>query len=141
MAGNNKTSPSDKFDETLAERLKQAETSSPSYSAADYVVHRRIVLTPRHVPTGKTRHTVGTWSEDEGLVPGVELPTPHELMIAQILPDQGYYLFYLDEGGNEISDTYHDSLERALAQANWEFGVGEDEWLNLRTEDETEPHG
>jgi hypothetical protein len=34
----------------------------------------------------------------------------------------------LDSSGNEITDTYHDSLEDALAQANWEFDIEFDEW-------------
>ncbi len=95
---------------------------------SDYLVHRRIKLKPHHVPTGKTRHTQGAWSDDEGLVRGAELPAPHELMIAQLPPDRGYYLLYLDENGNEITDTYHDSLEKALAQAKWEFDIDPDEW-------------
>ena len=28
----------------------------------------------------------------------------------------------------EITDTYHDSLEKALDQAKWEFGIEVDEW-------------
>jgi hypothetical protein len=95
---------------------------------SDYLVHRRITLKSHHVPTGRTRHTVGTWSDEEGLVRGAELSTPHELMITQLPPDQGYYLLYLDERGNEINDTYHESLEKALDQAKWEFNVEFDEW-------------
>jgi hypothetical protein len=95
---------------------------------SDYFVHRRIVLKPHHVPTGRTRHTEATWSDEKGLVRGAALPTPHELMIAQLPPDEGYYLLYLDERGGEITDTYHESLENALAQAKWEFNIEFDEW-------------
>jgi len=95
---------------------------------SDYVIHRRILLKHHHTPTGKTHHTVGLWSEDEGLIRGKELPNPSELLIAQIEPDEGYYLLYLDNEGREITDTYHSSLEEALAQAEWEFGVKTDEW-------------
>lgn len=94
---------------------------------SEYLIHRRILLKPHHEPTGRTRHTQGEWSA-EGLVRGAELPTPRELVIAQLLPDEGYYLLYLDGEGNEITDTYHESLEQALAQAKWEFGVEIDEW-------------
>ena len=94
----------------------------------DYLVHRRIVLKPHHVPTGKTRHTQGTWSDDKGLIRGAELPAPYELMIGQIKPDPGYYLLYLDASGNEITDTYHETLERAMEQAKWEFNVEPNEW-------------
>lgn len=94
---------------------------------SEYLIHRRVELKPHHVPTGKTRHTQGVWAP-EGLVRGPELPAPHELVIAQLPPDEGYYLLYLDDKGNEITDTYHDSLEQALAQAKWEFEVKVDEW-------------
>ena len=40
----------------------------------------------------------------------------------------GVLSLYLDAKGDELTDTYHDSLEEALAQANWEFNVDPDEW-------------
>jgi hypothetical protein len=85
---------------------------------ADYQVFRRIRLSPAHRPTGRTRHVVG----------GELAPTPAELRIAQYEGDPGYYLFYCDEAGAEITDTYHDSLEEAIAQAEWEFGTKAEEW-------------
>jgi hypothetical protein len=90
---------------------------------SDYLIHRRLALNPGHVPTGKTRHYLGTPDNR------VELPPPKQLMIVQIPPDlEGFYLLYLDDKGNELTDTYHDSLEQAQAQAVWEFGVDPDEW-------------
>lgn len=94
---------------------------------SDYLIHRRLALKSHHVPTGKTRHIQATLGP-EGLIPGPELPAPHELVIAQLPPDEGYYLLYLDEKGDEITDTYHESLEKALAQAKWEFDVDVEEW-------------
>ena len=94
---------------------------------SEYLIHRRIALKPHHQPTGKTRHTQGSLLP-EGVVRGDELPTPSELLIAQLPPDEGYYLLYLDKAGNEITDTYHDSLEEAVAQAKWEFDVETSEW-------------
>ena len=55
---------------------------------------------------------------------------PTELHIVQYEFDAGYYLFYCDESGTEITDTYHESLEKAMAQAEWEFGTKNDEWRN-----------
>jgi hypothetical protein len=78
----------------------------------------RVKLTPSHRVTGKTRHFHGT----------EELPTPSQLRVAQYRDDPGFYLFYCNDQGNEITDTYHDSLEHALSQAEWEFGVRPDEW-------------
>ena len=94
---------------------------------SDYLIHRRVMLKGHHVPTGKTRHTEGCLTSD-GLVPGPELPAPSQLVIAQLRPDEGYYLLHLDNQGNEITDTYHGNLEDALGQAKWEFEIEVDEW-------------
>jgi hypothetical protein len=79
---------------------------------------RRVKLGSQHQPTGKTRHFCGA----------LELPAPHELRIVQYANDPGYYLFYCDETGKEFTDTYHDTLEESMAQADWEFGVKRSEW-------------
>lgn len=50
------------------------------------------------------------------------------LMIVQIDGDPGHYLIYLDSAGMEVTDTWHESAERAMAQAEFEFGVREGEW-------------
>ena len=93
-----------------------------------YLIHRRITLKPKHRPTGNTVHRSGIISDEGELIKGSELPAPHSLMIAQLLPDPGYLLLYLDEEGEEITDAYHESLEQALDQATWEFNVEPDEW-------------
>jgi hypothetical protein len=95
---------------------------------SEYLIHRRITLKPHHRSTGRTRHTSATISDEGELILGPELPPPHALMIAQLLSDPGYYLLYLDEDGEEITDTYHESLEKAVNQAKWEFNVEPDEW-------------
>lgn len=84
----------------------------------DYLILRRIHLADSHRSTGKTRHYRG----------GRLLPPPAELRIAQDPDGPGYYLFYYDSRGFEQTDTYHDSLEKALKQAEAEFGVKEYEW-------------
>ena len=85
---------------------------------SNYLILRSIVLNPWHRPTGKTRHYYGS----------EPIPPPQGLKIVQISPDPGYYLLYLDGAGNELTDTYHSSLEEALAQANLEFEVNSEEW-------------
>ena len=85
----------------------------------EHVVLRRIVLKHRHQSTGNTRHYRD----------GRELPAPAALEIARYAGDAGFYLFYLDAAGDEITDTYHESMEDAVSQAEWEFVVGEVEWL------------
>lgn len=82
------------------------------------IILRRTTLKPEHKPTGRTQHFHGT----------EELPTPTMLKVARYADDEGYYLFYCDDSGEEFTDTYHESLEEALAQAEWEFGVKPSEW-------------
>jgi hypothetical protein len=56
------------------------------------------------------------------------LPTPSSLAIASYPGEDGYYLFYLDPSGEELTDTFHDSVDAAMQQAEWEFGVRPEEW-------------
>jgi hypothetical protein len=41
---------------------------------------------------------------------------------------EGFYLFYCDAEGIELTDTFHDSVEAAKVQAQFEFNVRPDEW-------------
>ena len=59
------------------------------------------------------------------------LPQPFALSIVQYDGDSGFYLFYLDESGKEQTDTYHESIEDAFKQAEFEFGVKKEDWKNL----------
>jgi hypothetical protein len=87
------------------------------------VVVRRITLTAEHRPAGKTRHYHGP----------DELPPPVLLKVARYTDDDGYYLLYCDASGVEFTDTYHESLEDALAQAEWEFRIQPTEWESLES--------
>jgi hypothetical protein len=87
--------------------------------AVDYVVMWSITLADSHVPTGNTVHRMGS----DILAP------PRGLQIAQYSGDEGYYLLYLDDQGEEQTDTYHDSVLAAMRQAEFEFGVGTNEWV------------
>jgi len=78
----------------------------------------RIVLNEGHQPTGFTRHTRN----------GLPLQSTTELRIAQYYGDPSYYLFYCDATGEELTDTYHDTVDSAFEQARAEFGVRPDEW-------------
>jgi hypothetical protein len=87
---------------------------------SDPLLRRRIRLGPQHQPTGKTRHYHGN----------TLLPAPYELRIVKYLDsnDPGCYLFHCDASGTEFTDTYHETVEDAMSQAEWEFGVKQDEW-------------
>lgn len=88
----------------------------------DYQVLWRVRLGKGHVPTGRTQHLLG----------GAPAPIPAELRIVQYADDQGCYLFYCDESGKEFTDTYHESVDEAKAQAKWEFEVDPEEWERCR---------
>ena len=89
---------------------------------------REIKLSERHPPTGATLH----YRE------GVLLPPPAALQIARYPSDTGFYLLYLDGDGNEQTDTWHETLEAAQHQAQFEFGVTPSEWLVPGSEPPTE---
>jgi hypothetical protein len=68
----------------------------------------------RELSSDKTRH----------LVNGQDVTLQiSSLKIIQLEDDPGYYLVYYDTKGEELTDTYHDSAEEALAQAKWETGL------------------
>ncbi len=87
----------------------------------DRIVLQQVRLTSAHKPTGRTRH----------IRVNEELPPPALLRIARYPDDRGCYLLYLDSEGEELTDTYHESLAAALAQAEWEFQVQPSQWQIL----------
>jgi len=50
------------------------------------------------------------------------------LAIATYPGDAGYYLFYCDADGQELTDTWHETEDDALGQAEFEFRVQPHEW-------------
>ena len=81
----------------------------------------RVILQDFHTKTGKTKHYVDN----------DEIDNPVELRIVQYKDDNGYYLLYIGFDGEELADTYHDTVEQAKDQANWEFNVNQNEWTHL----------
>jgi hypothetical protein len=69
----------------------------------------------------ETRHTVG----------GEPMAAPAALEIVE--RDSAYYLLYLDDTGEEMTDTWHSSLDDAKRQAEFEFSVRPDEWPSTDT--------
>ena len=82
-------------------------------------VLKQVRIKPEHHATGKTRHTRH----------GVLVPVPSVLRIVQYDGDPGYYLLYIDGDGREMTDTYHETIDGAVEQATWEFGVRSEEWV------------
>lgn len=75
--------------------------------------------------TGATRHHRAHFEEGE-VRKDEEMPAPASV---EIQPAEGAFsLLYLDEHGECLTDTWHQTLEQAKAQARHEFGIGEDDW-------------
>jgi hypothetical protein len=62
---------------------------------------------------GRTRH----------IVKGEEVREFACLAIAHYPDAPGFYLFYCDENWHVVTDTFHDTLEGAISQAEFEFGA------------------
>ncbi len=78
----------------------------------------KVLLRPEHIPIGRTRHSVN----------GRPLDPPKELHVVQFDEDSGFYLIHNDEDGQEMTDTYHTTQAEAMAQAQFEFGIQEEDW-------------
>ena len=78
-------------------------------------------LGPEHTATGNTRHTVG----------GEPMPLPASLEIVD-REGEGFYLLYLDASGEEMTDTWHQTLDDAKHQAEFEFNVRPGDWPKER---------
>jgi hypothetical protein len=73
----------------------------------------RVILTAdlaAITPTGRTTHTVND----------APLASPEALAIATY-DDETFYLFYCDRDWVVLTDTLHDSIDAAVAQAHFEF--------------------
>ncbi len=84
-----------------------------------FIALKRVVLTDHHLRPGRTRHTMN----------GTDFPPFVSLEIAQFPNDSGFYLLHICATG-EVADTWHETLEDAMHQAEFEFGVQEDEWVS-----------
>lgn len=49
-------------------------------------------------------------------------------------PTGGFYLMATDADGRELSDTWHEDMDAAFSQAEYEFGIGRDAWQPVRDE-------
>jgi hypothetical protein len=87
---------------------------------AEYTVLKEIGLGAAHSASGKTIHRRGD----------VVLPPASRLLIVQFSGDAGFYILHLNDEGDEITDTFHMTIDEAFAQAKWEYGVSASEWLD-----------
>jgi hypothetical protein len=85
---------------------------------------KRVLLGPQHLSPGRTVHKR---SDSKGVRP---FPPFKSLEIAHDPNSKGYYLFHLCADG-QGTDTWHESLDGALSQAEWEFAVEPTEWEDI----------
>src|SRR6202047_3181974 len=85
---------------------------------------KRVLLGQQHLSPGRTVHRI---SDSKGIR---SFPPFKSLVIAHYPESTGYYLFHLCADGPG-TDTWHDSLEDALHQADYEFEVKPDEWEDI----------
>ncbi len=82
----------------------------------------RAKLGPHHLSPGRTKHTL---SDSRGVRP---FPPFVELVIAHYPGQAGFYLMHHAADGTG-TDTWHERIEDAMDQAEWEFEVKPEEWI------------
>jgi hypothetical protein len=75
--------------------------------------------------TGKTKHTLGEFVAGKP-IPITTLPIPAWVEISE--EEGAFYLLHFDANGTSIADTWHQTLEEAKRQAEFEFGIAKGEW-------------
>jgi hypothetical protein len=79
--------------------------------------------------TGATSHALGAIVDGE-LVAGDTLGPFAGLAIIEQESSSGYLLLYLDESGDPVTDTWHETLEDAIDQAEHEYeGITSKWWV------------
>jgi hypothetical protein len=69
--------------------------------------------------TGMTRHGVG----------GNPVEAASRLAIAHYPDQSGFYLFYCDAAWSVLTDTWHESIDAAVAQAEFEYSGSSNAWI------------
>lgn len=88
----------------------------------DYVILKQVKLKSQHFQTGHTKHFVNNMLQDK----------PYKLCIVQYPDERDYVLLiHYSKEGEEITDTFHETIEDAMEQANLEFSIKENEWEKI----------
>jgi hypothetical protein len=82
----------------------------------------RVELAAHHLRPGRAKHSLKDASGLHDFAPFKALE------ICSASPDGGFYLLYEPETGPG-TDTWHQTLDDAFGQAEWEFGVSPAEWI------------
>ena len=86
----------------------------------------RLRATVRSV-TGETTHLQGVRRAGELEV----TPVPDPKAVEVVEQEGAVYLLRLDGQGQCVADTWHESVEAAKAQANFEFGIEDGDWKDV----------
>src|SRR5437879_2536127 len=78
----------------------------------------------------KIRHYVGLPPEISG-VPDSRVMHPHARVVYIEQTEEGFFLFRLADDGSDAGDTWHQSLEDAKHQAEFEFEDALGPWFGL----------
>jgi hypothetical protein len=84
-----------------------------------------VKLSDHHQDTGAVTHYYGSEA----------LPLPASLRIMTYSDVDGFYLLYLDAQGDEMTDTYHETLEQAFAMAKREFTIDPADWKRIHQDE------
>ena len=57
------------------------------------------------------------------------LPVPSKVEVVQYKNGVGYYLLRLNNKDEEITDTYHSSIQDACEQCFFEYGIQKNDWI------------
>lgn len=79
-------------------------------------------------PTGATKHSLGAFVDGE-IVAGEALGPFAALAIIEEESSSGYLLLYLDRNGDSVTDTWHETLEDAIEQAEHEYDGVTSKWV------------
>ena len=90
----------------------------------ELITIKRVALGPQHLRTGRTKHRIRDAKGAREFAPFVALE------IARYPNEHSCYLFHISENG-EVADTWHQTFEEAFDQAEWEFGVQREEWVEV----------
>ena len=81
--------------------------------------------------TGKTKHSIGT------IVHGTPMeirPLPQPAWVEIVEDTSAFYLLYFDAEGVCLTDTWHETLDSAKGQAEYEFNISSTEWETVKEE-------
>lgn len=82
----------------------------------------------------KVRKVTGNTTHLQGVRPhgGLEAtPVPDPRIVEVVEQEGAIYLLRIDDQGECVADTWHETVEAAKAQANFEFGIEEGDWKDI----------